>query len=35
VCTGCHVGPTFSDEDFHNTGVAWRTGVLTDEGAPA
>jgi cytochrome c peroxidase len=31
-CTGCHVGPTFSDEDFHNTGVAWRTGVLTDEG---
>jgi cytochrome c peroxidase len=31
-CTGCHVGPTFSDEEFHNTGVAWRTGVLTDEG---
>jgi cytochrome c peroxidase len=31
-CTACHVGPTFSDEDFHNTGVAWRTGVLTDEG---
>jgi cytochrome c peroxidase len=31
-CTGCHVGPTFSDEAFHNTGVAWRTGVLTDEG---
>ena len=31
-CTGCHVGPIFSDEEFHNTGVAWRTGVLTDEG---
>jgi cytochrome c peroxidase len=31
-CTACHVGPTFSDEEFHNTGVAWRTGVLTDEG---
>jgi cytochrome c peroxidase len=31
-CTACHVGPTLSDEDFHNTGVAWRTGVLTDEG---
>ena len=34
-CTGCHVGPTFSDEDFHNTGVAWRTGRLTDEGRSA
>lgn len=22
-CTACHVGPTFSDERFHNTGVAW------------
>ena len=31
-CTACHVGPTFTDEQFHNTGVAWRTGVLTDEG---
>ena len=31
-CTGCHVGPTFTDEQFHNTGVAWRTGALTDEG---
>ena len=34
-CTGCHVGPTLSDEDFHNTGVAWRTGRLTDEGRAA
>ena len=34
-CTGCHVGPTFSDEDFHNTGVAWRTGRLADEGRGA
>lgn len=22
-CTACHVGPTFSDERFHNTGIAW------------
>jgi cytochrome c peroxidase len=34
-CTGCHVGPTFSDEEFHNTGVAWRTGILTDDGRAA
>ena len=31
-CTACHVGPTFSDEQFHNTGVAWHDGRLTDEG---
>jgi cytochrome c peroxidase len=31
-CTACHVGPTFSDESFHNTGVAWRNGALLDEG---
>ncbi len=23
-CTACHLGPTFTDEQFHNTGVAWR-----------
>jgi len=23
-CGRCHAGPLFSDEDFHNTGVAWR-----------
>jgi cytochrome c peroxidase len=22
-CTKCHFGPTFTDERFHNTGVAW------------
>lgn len=32
-CTACHVGPNFSDERTHNTGVAWRTGTLSDEGA--
>ncbi|MFQ5663795.1 MAG: cytochrome-c peroxidase [Terriglobia bacterium] len=25
-CTACHLGPTFSDEQFHNTGIAWRDG---------
>ena len=31
-CTACHIGPTFTDEEFHNTGVAWRDGKLQDEG---
>jgi cytochrome c peroxidase len=31
-CTACHVGPTFSDERFHNTGIAWGDGRLLDEG---
>jgi cytochrome c peroxidase len=31
-CTACHVGPNFTDEQFHNTGVAWRDGLLADEG---
>jgi cytochrome c peroxidase len=31
-CTACHVGPNFSDEKLHNTGVAWRDGELRDEG---
>jgi cytochrome c peroxidase len=33
-CTACHVGPTFSDESFHNTGIAWREvdSTLHDEG---
>jgi cytochrome c peroxidase len=22
-CTACHVGPTFTDEQTHNTGIAW------------
>ena len=25
-CTACHVGPTFTDERTHNTGIAWRVG---------
>jgi len=31
-CTACHVGPNLTDERFHNTGVAWRSGALADEG---
>ena len=31
-CTVCHVGPTFTDERFHNTGVAWQDGALLDQG---
>src|SRR5204863_10169737 len=31
-CTACHIGPIFTDEQFHNTGVAWRDGRLVDEG---
>ena len=31
-CTSCHIGPNFTDEQFHNTGVAWRDGAFADEG---
>jgi cytochrome c peroxidase len=37
-CTACHVGPNFTDERFHNTGVAWSdrsdqsAAGFTDEG---
>ena len=31
-CSSCHNGPLFSDEEFHNTGVAWRNGAFQDEG---
>jgi cytochrome c peroxidase len=31
-CSACHVGPNFTDEQFHNTGVAWRDSRITDEG---
>jgi len=31
-CTTCHLGPSFTDEQFHNTGVAWREGRLLDPG---
>jgi cytochrome c peroxidase len=32
-CVACHVGPNFSDERLHNTGVAWRDGQFADPGA--
>jgi len=32
-CIACHVGPSFTDERLHNTGVAWRDGRLGDPGA--
>lgn len=31
-CVACHVGPNFTDERLHNTGIAWRDGRLTDIG---
>ena len=31
-CTTCHVGPLFTDGDFHNTGIAWRGDEFTDIG---
>lgn len=31
-CTACHVGPNFTDERFHNTGIAWRDGRWLDAG---
>jgi cytochrome c peroxidase len=32
-CIACHLGPNFTDEHLHNTGVAWRDGALADRGA--
>jgi cytochrome c peroxidase len=32
-CSTCHPGANFTDEQFHNTGVAWRDGALVDRGA--
>ncbi len=32
-CTACHVGPNFTDERLHNTGVAWCDGKFADAGA--
>jgi cytochrome c peroxidase len=34
-CYICHSGTQFTDEAFHNTGVAWREGALQDEGRAA
>ena len=31
-CTACHAGPTLSDEQVHNTGVAWGDGRFNDDG---
>ena len=31
-CSFCHAGPTLTDEEFHNTGIAWRDGAFQDEG---
>jgi cytochrome c peroxidase len=31
-CTSCHAGPNFSDERFHNTGIAWNGAGFVDEG---
>ncbi len=31
-CAACHLGPNFTDEHFHNTGVAWRGGQWLDPG---
>ena len=33
-CTACHVGPTFSDERLHNTGVAWQAFSTLAQGRP-
>lgn len=32
ACVTCHPAPNFTDEEFHNTGVAWREGRFEDEG---
>lgn len=32
-CVACHVGPNFTDEHLHNTGIAWRDGQFADAGA--
>lgn len=34
-CYICHSGDHFTDEMFHNTGVAWRAGRLQDDGRAA
>src|SRR5262249_41153635 len=31
-CATCHNGPNFTDEQFHNTGVAWTGTALADPG---
>lgn len=31
-CTACHLGPNLTDDQFHNTGIAWRGDTWTDLG---
>jgi cytochrome c peroxidase len=31
-CVACHVGPNFTDERLHNTGIAWHDGRFADPG---
>jgi cytochrome c peroxidase len=31
-CVACHVGPNFTDERFHNTGIAWKDAAYADAG---
>jgi len=31
-CANCHIRHIFTDEDFHNTGVAWSDGEWLDDG---
>ena len=31
-CIVCHLGSNFTDEGFHNSGIAWRDGELLDPG---
>lgn len=35
ACSRCHAGVLFTDEDFHNTGIAWRRGAPSDIGRAA
>jgi cytochrome c peroxidase len=34
-CAFCHSGPTFTDEEFHNTGVAWSPATTVGDTASA
>ena len=34
-CVRCHEPPLFSDESFHNTGIAWRDSLYADSGRSA
>ena len=34
-CARCHAGALLTDESFHNTGIAWKTGQPADSGRAA